>query len=272
MRVRSFVGAAVAAALVVPLQLGAAPATPAEVTQAAAPVQQARAAATSVRVITYNIRFGEFGLANLASDIRKTGASIAVLQEVDNRTASGGVHQAKNLARRLGWHVAYDANSRKSFGWRGNAVISKYPIVATNRFTLPQPEGTERRGLMIARVKVGTKKLNVWVTHLQPGRGRLMQARAVRDRIGTPRCATVLGGDFNAGPEQQEHDVLDTHLVDLWKAVGTGDGDTNKRGTARIDFLYTRRVTKVSSWVAPLRHSDHRAVIGNVRVASANSC
>lgn len=232
------------------------------------------AAAADVRVATYNIRFGQFGIGNVAADIRRTRADVVLLQEVDDRRNTGGVLQARRLARKLGMRFAYDANGTVRNGWqRGNAILSSYPISAVRRWALPRPEGTEGRGLMKAQVHLGDgRRMRVYVTHLNPGAGKLAQARMVSRRVGSPGCATVLGGDMNAGPRSAEHPALTRNLSDVWRRVGTGDGGTNKRATARIDYLFQARSRPRSSWVAPLRHSDHRAVLGDFRIRRSASC
>lgn len=234
-----------------------------------APARKARR--TKVRVVTYNIRFGQYGIRNLARDIRRTGAEVVLLQEVDDRRSTGGRHQARALARRLGMNVRYDPNGTVRHGWkRGNAILSTYPIRKVKRWDLPRSK--EQRGLMRARIDIGQRRLRVWVTHLEPGAGRLRQARAVRRRIGDPTCTTILGGDMNSTPRTREHRVLSTHLRDLWARVGDGPGHTNKRGTARIDYLFFDKARARSAWVAPLRHSDHRALVGNVSFGARQSC
>ena len=114
--------------------------------------------------------------------------------------------------------------------------------------------------------------VQVWATDLNVGRGTLRQARGTAEIIGRPTCLTVLGGDMNAGPGSPEDQVLRTHLADVWRAVGRGPGHTNLRGIQRIDYLYHRHTTPVRAWVTPLRASDHRGVVGIVRLHRARSC
>jgi endonuclease/exonuclease/phosphatase family metal-dependent hydrolase len=229
---------------------------------------------TRVRVLSWNIRFGEYGVANVARDIRRTGAKVVVLNEVDDRRRTGGVHQARRLARLLDMHVEFRANTRTRFGTRGNAVLSAYPIVSANNVRLPNPGDVEPRGLLRARIKIGAVTIRVEGTHLSPGKGRLAQARAVRSLVGTPDCATIVAGDLNFTPDRREYDVVTTHLRDVWAAKGEGRGLTAPapRPRHRIDYVLVARAAPVSTWVARRGASDHRGVVANFDIRTSRSC
>jgi endonuclease/exonuclease/phosphatase family metal-dependent hydrolase len=252
-------------------------ATPASGAQTAPAVlgttaERKQATPVAIRVLQYNIRYGSRGLDRVAHDIRRTGAGVVVLNEVDDNRRTGGVHQARYLARRLGMRAVFDANIRTRHGHRGNAVLTRFPVRDVARHDLFVPPGTRPRGLVRVRLAVRGIGVDVWGTHLNVGRGTLRQARGTAAIIGRPTCATILGGDMNAGPGSPEDRVLRTHLQDVWRAVGRGPGHTNFRGIQRIDYLYHRHTTPLRTWVTPLRASDHRGVVGIVRLHRARSC
>lgn len=230
-----------------------------------------RAAGVRVRVATYNIEFGKRGLDGVAADIAAMRADVVVLQEVDDRRPSGGVNQAKYLADRLGMDWRYDPNSTKAAGKRGNAVLSTTPITDRVRVDLPNPGGKEARGLMRVTVTPGGVPMHVWVTHLNPGKGKLAQARKVSRVVGRPTCATVLGGDLNARPGSKEQRAATKRLSDLFAKVGRGAGATGSKG-GRIDYLLTAKVSGVAAKVRPQGSSDHRAVVGTVKVQPRKAC
>jgi endonuclease/exonuclease/phosphatase family metal-dependent hydrolase len=225
-----------------------------------------------VRFLQYNIRYGSLGLDDVAHDIERTGADVVMLNEIDDRTRTGRIHQVRHLARRLGMHSVFDPNIWTRGGLRGNAVLSTYPIVGAERHEIFSVPGERPRGLMRARVDVGPTRVDVWTSHLSVVVGKRQQARDVSRIIGAPRCSTVVGIDLNAGPASVEDAVMRTHLNDTWRAVGEGAGNTNFRGINRIDYVYYDRARPRAAWVTPVRHSDHRAVVADLDLAPAHSC
>ncbi|WP_148614235.1 endonuclease/exonuclease/phosphatase family protein [Nocardioides rubriscoriae] len=225
-----------------------------------------------VRVLHYNIHFAHSGLEQVVRDVERTDPDVVLLNEVDTHDRGAGVHQARWLARRLGMDVAYDANIRFGWGRRGNAVLSRYPVQDLRRYDLYVTPGTRPRGLMRVRLAAPGVRFDVWTTHLTTEAGRLRQAEGVGARVGDPTCATVLGGDLNARPDTSITRAVTTHLDDLWDAVGHGPGVTNYRGTKRIDYLFYDHATPRAAQVTPLRHSDHHAVVGVLRLERADSC
>lgn len=231
-----------------------------------------RTGPVTVRVLQFNIRFGSFGLEGVARSIERTGADVVLLNEVDVQTRPGGLHQARWLARRLGMDFRYDANIRFRWGVRGNAVLTRHRIAEVERFDLHVPRGTRPRGLMRVRLTTGGVGFDAWVSHLNAGAGKLRQARGVSERIGDPTCATVLGVDLNGQPGSPFDRAVRTHLEDVWRETDQPRAATNFRQTMRIDYLYTDELTPRDAWLTPLRHSDHRGVVGVLRIPRTQSC
>lgn len=265
----------------------AASGSPAGVDQASRPADVSLAAARatagprarSVVVLAYNIERGADGsrrLRAVAREIRSSGAAIVGLNEIDSRR--GGILQARWLARRLGMRAVYYPNVDLGDGWqRGNAVLSRYRILAHRNTPLPGRPGSVPRSLLRTTIALGGGvTVRVAVTHLQPGGDlRVVQARRAAALIGRPRCATFLLGDLNAGPGSRAHDALTRHLRDPWVGGRFGPGHTfpSSQPSARIDYtLVGHRATVQASRVMPLWSSDHRAVRTRFRVPRGASC
>ena len=154
-----------------------------------------------IRIVSFNIEFArniEGAIAVLTSDTALRGADIVLLQEMD---AEGTRRIAEALRM---WHIYYPAiyhrRSRRDFG---NAVLSRFPIVADARLILPQASryaGTHRIATA-ATVRIAGLLVRVYSTHL--GTAADITARQRRDQLraivsdGERYGFVVLGGDMN---------------------------------------------------------------------------
>jgi endonuclease/exonuclease/phosphatase family metal-dependent hydrolase len=243
------------------------------------PVDAAPPPGRVVTVMTYNIRFGQYGVANLARDIARANPDLVGLNEIDVFPARG-YSQARDLARRLGMYLVYGGN--KSWGrakTRGNAILSRWPLTAASNTRLPGAAGTEPRGLLAATVHFGDgRSARIFVTHLHfAGAVRHRQARAVAARIGQPACPTWLTGDLNFAPRGNPgmYAALTRDLGDAFASGRYGRGATApaRSPTGRIDYvLHGGGVVPVAARVLPAGASDHRAVRTNYLIPRGASC
>lgn len=168
-----------------------------------------------MRVLTYNIHGwitadGRPNLDGVAAVIADTQADVVGLNEVYYpRRVEGATGPAlEALAARLGMHfvfgpcVRWPVQGSLPADAYGNAVLARWPIIASAAHHLTPVEGKEQRGLLEARILLpDDRTFTVYVTHLDhtDEEARLVQLRAartwtVRDRH---RPHLVLG-DFNA--------------------------------------------------------------------------
>ena len=156
----------------------------------------------SVRVVTYNVAFGR--QIDQAIHVLKTRAplpqaDILVLQEMD-------LEGTQRIADALGmaW-VYYPAALHPKRGRDfGNAILSRWPIVADEKLLLPHVGGLRhaQRTATAATVLVGTVAVRVYSTHLgtptdiRPSKRR-DQARAIlADAAAYP--VVIVAGDMNS--------------------------------------------------------------------------
>ncbi|MFT3990754.1 MAG: endonuclease/exonuclease/phosphatase family protein [Luteolibacter sp.] len=84
-----------------------------------------------------------------------------------------------------------------------------------------------------------------------------------------PNTPTILGGDFNAPPSDQIHNLLRRDFTNAYAAAGTGWGNTYHRRfpILRIDHLYTTsHLIPVRCRAVTTRHSDHRLVVADYQM------
>jgi endonuclease/exonuclease/phosphatase family metal-dependent hydrolase len=161
---------------------------------------------STLTLVTYNIRGcrddeGEAEALAIAEELKKLGADIIALQEVDNRLPrSHFVNQAKTIARHLEMNYAYAPSIDFSVGTFGNAVISAFPIVSAQAVGLPFE--WEPRTLLEVTLDLNGTPFHIYTTHLGLKKSeRIKQFKHLHDylREKTGKSAVLLG-DFNTRP------------------------------------------------------------------------
>lgn len=246
-----------------------------------------------IRVMTYNI-YGARAtnpsnaadLDALAEVIRRQQPDFVTLNEVDvftNRTGKN-VHQARDLAEKLGmeWHFAKAID--RDGGEYGDAVLSKHPILETRSYRLPCAAELpgEDRSLCVIRVEIDGKSLFVASTHLDhlsSDASRMVQAAEIR-RIRDTELGgdLILAGDLNAVPSSNVIATMTSFLTN----VGTIDQYTfpSDAPTRKIDYILyapiehfgVQNCTVVSrgdQQVDGVDASDHRPVVADIRFNTA---
>ncbi len=229
-------------------------------------------AAHSLRVVTYNIRYGRgldgvVDLERLARTVSDLAPDIVVLQEVDrNNPRSGLVDQAQWLGRRLGMAVAYGPNLNLGWTQYGNAILSRFPILEAENAALPGR--WEPRGLLRATVELpGGDRLAVYTTHL--GLQRQERAHQVAALLALLPAGSplVLAGDFNSRPDEPWLQAVADRLVDAHAVAGDGPGYTFPSGapSARIDHVFVSEPFSVTA-AGPVVSdaSDHLPVVADL--------
>jgi endonuclease/exonuclease/phosphatase family metal-dependent hydrolase len=237
------------------------------------------------RLLTYNIHYweGVDGVTDLERTIavlRASDADIIGLNEVYHPARLKGWDRPalEIMAERLGMGFVFGQAQTFPLAFNrpgrsfGNALLSRWPILASAAHHLTPSNGHAPRGLLETRILLpdGTRTLTVYVTHLdaESEEVRLTQTQAllswtIRDRT-RPH---VLMGDFNAFNPADYADaasldglrrtveglglslyepkvinrVLKAGYVDAWTQVGEGAGPTccNRPDPLfRIDYIF----------------------------------
>jgi endonuclease/exonuclease/phosphatase family metal-dependent hydrolase len=236
-----------------------------------------------VRVMSYNLHFGfdVEGWSDLeatARTIEASGAEVVGLQEVSRGWyVNGSADMLAWLQRRLRMpHVRFAGASDASWG---NAVLSRFPIVADGVVPLPREGTLLRRNFLWAELDLGARRrLRVVVTHLHHVEGpvgaavRLVQLPPLLQGV-AGRSTTVLLGDLNAEPDSPEIALLRAaDLVDAFQAgAGTASDErtyASDRPERRIDYIWLSPDLRASGFDATTgTASDHRGVMATIRPA-----
>ena len=243
----------------------------------------------SLRVMTYNI-YGARAtspanaadLDAIAEVIRRQNPDSVTLNEVDvftNRTGKD-VHQACDLAEKLGMEWHFSKAIDRDGGEYGDAVLSKYPILEKRSYRLPcaAEQPGEDRSLCVIRVQIDGKDLYVASTHLDRLSGdasRLVQATEIR-RIRDTELEgdLILCGDLNAIPSSNVIATMTSFLTN----TGPIDQYTfpSDDPSRKIDYIMyapiehfgvqnCQVVSRGDQQVGGVDASDHRPVIADIR-------
>lgn len=243
----------------------------------------------SLRVMTYNI-YGARAtspanaadLDAIAEVIRRQNPDFVTLNEVDvftNRTDKD-VHQARDLAEKLGMEWHFSKAIDRDGGEYGDAVLSKYPILEKRSYRLPcaAEQPGEDRSLCVIRVQIDGKDLYVASTHLDHLSGdasRLVQATEIR-RIRDTELEgdLILCGDLNAIPSSNVIATMTSFLTN----TGPIDQYTfpSDDPSRKIDYIMyapiehfgvqnCQVVSRGDQQVGGVDASDHRPVIADIR-------
>lgn len=227
-----------------------------------------------LRVMTYNIHHGADARGHLdlkaaAEVIRRAGADVIALQEVDRRWGLRSMFrdQAARLASMLDMQYAFGATR----DWRprapgrgeyGLAVLSRLPIAAAEFRLLPGE--LERRGLLLVWVEGEDSRFPVACIHLGlSASDRLQQMTAALSWL-PARPDLILLGDLNAGPQVFELAGLHQRLCDLQEACGLSQiGTYVYHGQpVRIDYAFAGAAWRpLSCQVLDMPASDHYPVL-----------
>src|SRR5262249_7003846 len=124
------------------------------------------------RVMTYNIHHGEgldgkIDLLRIADVIKREGADIVALQEVDKgveRTARRDL--PAELAELTGMSCVFSNNFHYQGGEYGNAVLTRLPILRATNTHYKMLRVGEQRGLLQLVLEVRGRELLLLATHI----------------------------------------------------------------------------------------------------------
>jgi endonuclease/exonuclease/phosphatase family metal-dependent hydrolase len=234
--------------------------------------------------MTYNIHFGDPDLSKIAEVICAAEPDVVALQEVDVHFSerSGFADQAAEIASKCGMEFRYGpiydmpplepGKPNRQFG---PAILTRFPVVSWKNHLLTrlstQAEGppTPMPGFLQVTLDVAGTEVDVFSTHLDYRRDPAVRTAQVAEMLailGTPSRPTILMGDMNAGPGQEELAPLFARLRDAW-AGHTDPGNTVPvdAPTNRIDYIFLAGPLRAASArVLDTTASDHRPVVAEL--------
>lgn len=233
------------------------------------------AAATPLRVLSYNIHHGRgtdgvVDLERIAGVIRGCAADVVLLQEVDDRTdRTGRIDQTAELGRLTGLHAEFGRQIDFQGGRYGQAILSRTPLEEPRVHVLSGDPDRETRIAFSVRTTVAGRPLVVVGTHLhhRDPTARLEQARAI-EALDLGAGPAILGGDLNAVPGSEPLAAL----LASWRSTTDEPQPTFPAGepVRQIDFILYRAAGvlepgEVRVLDEPVA-SDHRPILAEFLV------
>lgn len=234
----------------------------------------------TLKVMTYNLRFGELAsMSDFADFINAESPDIVALQECDWATyrerapKQHGVKFINELAYRTGMFGLYGKSIDYKGGYYGIGLLSRYPIVKSERIRLPNicdADGkptAEPRVMLLAEIELPSGRHVTCVsTHLEVSSSeiRVVQAEFINERMEDVAPA-LLAGDFNSAPDTPEI----AEICSEWKNL-TGPDFTisSTKPVKKIDYIFGRPKDKVemvsTKTVSGVTLSDHLPIVSTV--------
>jgi endonuclease/exonuclease/phosphatase family metal-dependent hydrolase len=203
-----------------------------------------------LKLLTYNIHYGAnangvFNLGAVVETIRKSGANIIALQEVDRVWGERSLYydEPRFIAEHLSMNYVFGATLKRDpyhpgSGEFGIMLLSKYPIIHSDFRLLPST--LEQRGCLLGWIQTPEGNIPVACTHLGlSALDRENQIKAILDWL-PPQDDVLLLGDFNTEAGANELGLLEGRLNDLKQGYGLRDIGTffYNGNWIRIDYIF----------------------------------
>lgn len=241
------------------------------------------------RILTYNVHRcvgvdRKLDVGRIAAVIAELRPDVVALQELDvGRARTGGVDQAREIARRLEMAVHFHPAMKVEEELYGDAILTAYPerLVHADKLPgYPRIQGLEPRGAIWICVEIDGRHVQVINTHLGlVPREQQIQAAAIAGPrwLAHPDCAgaTILLGDFNAGPTSVVYRTLSHKLKAARRQTARRSPSPtfpSRMPVLRIDHVFVSDQIVVKEVFAPYTPltrvaSDHLPLVVDFQLA-----
>ena len=220
-----------------------------------------------IKVITWNIAFAkevDQAIEEFQENEALQDAGIILLQEMDETGTEA-------IARALNYDYVYYPASIHSRHDRnfGNAVLSKWPILDSEKIILPHqnPTNEQIRIAVRAILSIDGQEVPVYSVHTETfwlgSQGRNDQFAYLADRYGPDNEFVIAGGDFNTVTPASLASLDDRFRQVGMERVSEGAGETKSIGAVgfTLDHIYARGLSPLATGVvSDAEASDHKPV------------
>ncbi|WP_236973616.1 endonuclease/exonuclease/phosphatase family protein [Membranihabitans maritimus] len=236
---------------------------------------QAQETTDTLKILCYNIRFGEkASLEELAKYIKSEDPDLVALQEVDCRThrdrapAQNGKDFMSELGYLTGLMPSYGKTIPYKGGYYGIGILSRFPSASIQRIYLPMTNGgKEQRALLMADVEIKEGKYITFAsTHLDYINSdvRWAQVSKLNKVLKEASYPVIVAGDFNARPEYTEI----SEGMGEWKSLSNTDPTASAESPKyKIDYIFGYPVNAwklIETKTPKIQLSDHLPIVTSV--------
>jgi endonuclease/exonuclease/phosphatase (EEP) superfamily protein YafD len=204
----------------------------------------------TLTAVSYNINFAEF-IDEAVADMRRIPPpDVIMLQEMDEE-GTDRIAQAMAMD-----YVYYPASVHKHHKNFGNAVLTRWPILRTQKLILPRrhPANQQMRIATKAKLDVGGTAVCIYCVHtevyLTSRQYRRDQIEAITEDINHAGEHVIVGGDFNT-VRRTSIRRLTTYFNDMgFIRASKGVGPTVKKmrvSPSAADHIFTKGMTVVQA-------------------------
>jgi len=233
-----------------------------------------------VRVMTYNLRFGELAsMEEIAQHIKSFNPDFVALQEVDYKTYrkrtphQHGVDFLGELAHHTGMFGIYGKTIDYASGYYGIGILSKYSYITTKKTMLPKTEERlEQRALLEGLFEVGNDTIVFASTHLDAmsDETRSIQFDKIKKCLEASQYPVLLGGDFNTRSTSSLIKKMDNWFL----GTDSDFGIPSWKPIAKIDYIFgypQKGWEIISTQTIQSLLSDHMPIITELIYIKPNS-
>ena len=234
----------------------------------------------AIKIMTYNIRHAapihhsiyDIHLDGIAEIINQQKPDLVALQEIDVHTKRSGISldQAKELGKLTGMNYYFSRSIDYEGGEYGVAILSRFPIKSSERYTLPMPDTSgERRSVAVVRIEIlPGVEVRFASTHLDlKFENRMAQVNELINISKENKYPLILAGDLNSRPNDEEMQTLRQEFIFPCVSYCPLTSPSDKP-RATIDYIVLNpaaaKIFKVSDYKAinDLSASDHLPLVG----------
>ena len=229
----------------------------------------------TLKIMSYNLRFGELAtMKQIGEYIASEAPDIVALQECDwdtHRTRAphqNGVRFVNELAYLSGMFGLYGKSIDYAGGYYGIGILSRYPILRSERVLLPNDGKSEQRSMLIADIELPSGKIVTFVcTHLEvkTSEMRQEQVRFINRYFKGSKNNIILCGDMNAEPDSEEMRELAGKWANLTDRNLTF---STAKPQMKIDYIWARPASRVSLLSTRVctetKLSDHFPIVSEI--------
>jgi len=230
--------------------------------------------------MTYNIHVGigmdkKLDLPRIAGVIKHEHPDLVGLQEVDRGVErTQRIDEIAELAKLTNMDYAFAFNLKYQGGQYGVAILSRYPIRATEHRLYQNTREAERRGFIRAEVKIDGRVVNFVTTHLdyQYEDGRVFEAEQLLATLKDVKGPLILVGDFNDVPTGAAYKLVSGQFADAFTESAVSDHGFSypaDKPAKRIDYIWFRKAESIHTkrlWIVSTLASDHVPVIADLEI------